>query len=119
LEEAEKALGLAEQRSGYALFQKCRAEMAIGLYRKAIDSCQKSISREEWWMQHAYLLAGYALVDDARNRTMELNTLAKLHPGLSIARFNRLRLSNVPDYERQMEEHLYRGLRKAGIPENS
>ena len=119
LPEVEKALSLAEQRFGYALFQKCRAEMALGLYKAAIDSCQKSVSREEWWMQHAYLLAAYALIDDGRNRSIEQATLARIHPGLSIARFKALRLSNVPDFERQMEEHLYRGLRNAGMPENN
>jgi len=113
----DKALGLAEQRSGYVLFQKCRAETALGRYREAVDSCQRSISREEWWMQHAYLVACYALMDDARNLATARDTMARMHPGLSIARFKALRLSNVPEYERQAEEHLYRGLRKAGIRE--
>ena len=38
-------------------------------------------------------------------------------PEFTLSRLDRKRASKNPVYERQMREHLYAGLRKAGIPE--
>jgi hypothetical protein len=38
-------------------------------------------------------------------------------PKFSIARVKAWQTSNHPDYLRQVEQHLYAGMRKAGFPE--
>jgi len=111
----DKAFALADQRFGFALLQRCRAQMALGDYRAAIMACQKSTSGEDWWMPHAYLAAAYALVGDDINAKSEKSALLRLYPDISIARIAAIRYSNVPEFRRQVEDHLYRGLRKAGI----
>ena len=112
---ADKAFALADQRFGFALLQRCRAQMALGDYRAAIMACQKSTSGEDWWMPHAYLVAAYALLGDDANAKSEKAALLRLYPDISIARISAIRYSNVPEFLRQVEDHLYRGLRKAGI----
>ena len=114
----DKALTLADQRFGFALLQRCRAQMALGNYQAAITACQKSISREDWWMPHAYLAAAYALVGDDANARSEKAALVRVYPDISIARIAAIRYSNVPQFLRQVEDHLYRGLRKAGIADS-
>jgi len=111
----DKAFALADQRFGFALLQRCRAQMALGDYRAAIMACQKSTSGEDWWMPHAYLAAGYALLGDDANAKSERSALLRLYPDISIARIAAIGYSNVPEFLRQVEDHLYRGLRKAGI----
>ena len=114
----DKAFVLAEQRFGFALLQRCRAQMALGDYRAAITACQKSTSGEDWWMPHAYLAAAYALLGDDANARSEKTALLRLYPDISIARIAAIRYSNVPLYLHQVEDHLYRGLRKAGIADS-
>jgi adenylate cyclase len=111
----DKAFALADQRLGFAMLQRCRAQMALGDYRAAITACQKSTSGEDWWMPHAYLAAAYALVGEDANAKDEKAALQRLYPDISIARITAIRYSNVPEFLRQIEDHLYRGLRKAGI----
>lgn len=118
LDFVDKAFSLADQRFGFALLQRCRAQMALGDYRAAITACQKSTSGEDWWMPHAYLTAAYALVGDDANAEDEKAALQRLYPDISIARIAAIRYSNVPEFLRQVEEHLYRGLRKAGIADS-
>ncbi len=111
----DKALALADQRFGYALLQRCRAQMALGQYREAVTSCEKSVSREELWLAHAYLAAAYALLGEDDNMKREKAALLQQYPNISIARIAAMRYSDVPQYLRQIEEHLNRGLAKAGI----
>jgi adenylate cyclase len=114
----DKALTLAEQRFGYALLQRCRADMALGDYRAAITACQKSTSGEDWWMPHAYLAAAYALLGEDVSAKSEKSALLRHYPGISIARIAAIRYSNVPAFLRQSEDHLYQGLRRAGVADS-
>jgi adenylate cyclase len=114
----DKALTLADQRFGFVLLQRCRAQMALGDYGAAIAACQKSVSREDWWMPHAYLVAAYALAGDEATAKREKAALLHLYPDFSIARIAAIRYSNTPEFLRQVEDHLYRGLRKGGIPDS-
>jgi len=38
-------------------------------------------------------------------------------PAFTVSRLERKRMSNDPTYLHQMREHVYAGLRKAGVPE--
>ena len=67
----------------------------LGRYDEAIAACEKSVREYDWW--NAKLL--------------------KQRPGISIADFKALRLSNNPTFLQQTETHLFAGLRKTGIPE--
>lgn len=114
---ADRALTLADQRSGYALFQRCHALLVQGDTAAAMESCEKAIAREEWWLQRAYLLAGYALLGQADKVAAERQRLLALQPGFTLQRVRALRLSNVAAFEAQLEGSLFRGLRLAGIQE--
>ncbi len=117
LSYADRALTLADQRSGYALFQRCHALLVQGEHAGAAESCEKAIAREEWWLQRAYLLAAYALLGQADKAAAERQRLFALQPGFTLQRVRVLRLSNVPAFEAQLEASLFRGLRLAGIQE--
>lgn len=117
LEYADRALALAEQRSGYALFQRCHGLMALGQYAASAEACERSIAREDWWLQHAYLLAAYALLGHADKAAAERRRLLDQQPDFTLQRVHVLRLSNVPEFQAQLNDSLLRGLRLAGIPE--
>jgi len=113
----DQALSLPDQRVGYAHLQRCRAHMALGQYQEAVSACQKAVAREDVWMAHAYLAAGYALIGEQDNANVERAALLQAYPGLTVARLRAIGYSNVPLYQQQVENHLYRGLRMAGIAE--
>ncbi len=117
LQWVDKALALPEQRVGYAMLQRCRASMALGDYPDAIRACQTSLSREDRWFQHAYLVAAYALSGAPDDVAAERTALSARYPGITIHRIASIRLSNVQGYLEQADAHLYNGLRKAGIPD--
>lgn len=111
----ERAISLAEQRSGYVLFERCRAYMALGDYKASVEACQRSISSEEWWLQSAYLAAAYALLGEIDKASQEKARLLVKLPNASIQRVLALRESDVPEFQKQLESHLLRGLRLAGV----
>lgn len=115
----DRALSLAEQRPGFALLQRCRALMGKGDYRGAVAACQKSVAREELWLQHAYLLAAYTLLDDHANAHLARATLQRMQPRLTLRFVRGLQESNHEIFRQQSEQHLLRGLRQAGIPEGN
>lgn len=113
----EQALLLTEQRPGYVQFQRCRALMALGEYARAVESCEHALSHEDWWLQRAYLVAANALRGVPEKATQEKARLERLLPHASIQKVLDLRESDVPAYRQQLDAHLLRGLRLAGLPE--
>ena len=111
----DRAANLADQDPGYLLFERCRAQMALGDYAAAIVACRQALAHDEWWLQHAYLVAAYARVGDAVNRDLEKAALLRHAPAFTIARLRQLRLSNLPEFEQQLQAHLLAGLRQAGL----
>jgi tetratricopeptide (TPR) repeat protein len=97
---------------------RCRAYMALGRNDEAIAACEKSVGELDWWMPHLYLIAAYTHTGDAAKAAAEKAKLLQQRPGISIADFKALRLSNDPAFLQQTETHLFADLRKAGIPEN-
>jgi adenylate cyclase len=96
---------------------RCRAYMALGRYDEAIAACEKSVGELDWWMPHLYLIAAYTHTGEAAKAAAEKAKLLQQRPGISIADFKALRLSNDPAFLQQTETHLFADLRKAGIPE--
>ena len=101
----------------WLLFLRCSSQVALGDYRGAISSCQKSIAAGDWWMAHCYLVAAYAEVGNMQMAASERASLEAFFPGFRIDDFAATRLSNEPRYMEQIESHLYSGLRKAGVRE--
>ncbi|HEY1325342.1 MAG TPA: adenylate/guanylate cyclase domain-containing protein [Casimicrobiaceae bacterium] len=102
---------------GWAMLQRCRAYMAVGRYDEAIDACQRDVALDNWWLPHAYLIAGYAQSGQAAKAGAEKAALLALRPQFSIADFKAQRFSDNAEFWRQTEAHLFAGLRKAGIRE--
>ena len=71
------------------------------------------------WVVHLYLVAAYAHEGEVAKAEAAKAALLRRRPGFSIADHKRAGYSNEPAYLQQNETHLYSGLRKAGIPEQS
>jgi tetratricopeptide (TPR) repeat protein len=118
---AEKALALEPANSvasGWPLHTRCRASLALERYEEAIVACEKSASLHDWWLPHLYLVAAYTHQGQAAKAAAERAKVLKQRPGISVADFKALRLSDNPAFLQQTESRLFNELRKAGIPEN-
>ncbi len=80
-------------------------------------ACERQAALSDSWLPHAYLVAAYALQDNAPKAQSEKAKLLTQRPRFSIAEFKARRISDVPAYLQQTEAHFYAGLRKAGIAE--
>ena len=117
LQWIDKAFAVYSSAHSLALLIRCRAYQALGRYDDAIAACEKSVSGDDWWLVHAYLVAAYAQKGETAKAEAEKMILFKQQPGVTIADLKAMRLSNEPAFLQQTETHLYAGLRKAGIPE--
>ena len=102
---------------GAAMFQGCRAHLALGHYGEAIAACQKSVALDDWWLPNVYLVAAYAQVGDTANAATAKAMALRLRPGLSIADLKALWSADGPGSVVPAEAQLWSGLRKASIPE--
>jgi adenylate cyclase len=113
----DRALVLDPLDVGFALRMRCRAYLALGRYKDAIETCEKAGAFEDLWTVHLYLVAAYAHEGEVAKAEAAKAALLRRRPGLSIADVKATRTSNEPAYLQQVETHLFAGLRKAGIPE--
>ena len=102
---------------GWPMEIRCRAYVMLDRYEEAMAPCEKAASLDDYWVPHAYLLAAYTHQGETAKADAEKATLLKRRPGVSIADFRALKLSDVPAFWQQTEEHVFADLRKAGIPE--
>jgi tetratricopeptide (TPR) repeat protein len=126
--QVEEALVLVDQAlslqspdaaiTSYLMGSRCHACMALGRYDEAIVACERDASLADSWVPHVYLVAAYALLGNVDKVQAEKAKLLTQRPAFSINDFKALRVSDVAAYLRQTEDHLFAGLRKAGIPEN-
>ncbi len=124
---AEQALSLIEQAialdpgspdvASY-LRVKCDAYLLLGSFDEAIATCEKSLALQDSWLPHLDLVAAYAQKGDMAKAAMAKTEVLNRQPQMSIANVKALRFSDNPIFLRQLEDHVYPGLRKAGIPEN-
>ena len=104
---------------GLHYVMRCRSYLVLGRYKDAIDACEKAGTFEDGWVVHLYLVAAYAHEGEVAKAEAAKAALLRRRPGFSIADLKAIRVSNEPACLQQVETHLYSGLRKAGIPEQS
>jgi tetratricopeptide (TPR) repeat protein len=97
---------------------KCAGYLLIGSYNEAIAACERSLALEDDWLAHMDLVAAYAQKGDMAKTVLAKADLLQGQPQMSIAHVKALRLSDNSIFLQQLEDHVYPGLRKAGIPEN-
>jgi tetratricopeptide (TPR) repeat protein len=97
---------------------KCDAYLLLGNYDEAIAACEKSLALQDSWIPRMDLVAAYAQKGDMAKTAEAKAEVMKQQPQMSIANVKALRFSDNPIFLRQLEDHVYPGLRKAGIPEN-
>jgi DNA-binding winged helix-turn-helix (wHTH) protein/TolB-like protein/tetratricopeptide (TPR) repeat protein len=123
---AEEALPLLDRaialdpRGGevpWCLQFQCMAHIKLGDYDDGIAACEKALAFGDYWPRYLYLVAAYAQKGDLVKAGAAKVELLNREPGLSITRLRALRTSNNPIFWQQMEDHIFPGLRKAGIPE--
>jgi hypothetical protein len=64
-----------------------------------------------------FLTAAYAQKDEMAKASDTKSRLLKIRPGFTIARLKVAAISDNPLFWQQTETYIFRGLRKAGIPE--
>ena len=97
---------------------KCASYLLIGSYNEAIAACERSLALEDDWLAHMDLVAAYAQKGDMAKTVLAKAALLQGQPQMSLAYVKALRLSDNSIFLQQLEDHVYPGLRKAGIPEN-
>ena len=91
----------------------------IGRLDDAITACEKSIGQNDDWLVYVYLDAAYAQKGETSKASATKAELLKRKPKLSIEslRAEMQTWSSHPVFQKQTEENVLAGLRKAGIPE--
>jgi tetratricopeptide (TPR) repeat protein len=115
----DRAIALDPRSPGVAisLMFECRANLTLGRYAEAIRSCEKSLARNDLWITYLYLVAAHTQLGSPERAAAAKAELLRRQPGMSIAWLKSRRVSDHPDYLRQLETHVYEPLRKAGLPE--
>jgi hypothetical protein len=94
----------------------CDTQLLLGHYGEAVAACEKSAARDNWWVDHMWLAAGYAQLGDSTRAAAEAAILLKMKPDLTIARLQAMHVGSPANLQRT-ESTVFAGLRKAGVPE--
>ena len=87
-------------------------------YAPAVPACERAAALDpRSWQNQLQLVAAYAQNGDMAKAAIAKAELLKLQPGHTIAKDRARLFSDHPEFVKQIETHLYPGLRKAGIPE--
>jgi tetratricopeptide (TPR) repeat protein len=124
IDEAERAFGASvamnprSRMVGELFVRQCEALLYLGRYQDAIASCERAEAAGESWEKYLYLTALYSNIEsDGSQAKRYKEKLLAMRPHQSIFELRFRRLSYNSNYLFRQEEHLYPGLRKAGIPE--
>jgi len=94
----------------------CWVNLMLGRYSQAVQSCEKSAARDNWWDDYVFLAAGYAQLGQTAKAASAKAELLKQKPNFNLEqRRNTDPGLSVPSYARRVELHLYSGLTKAGL----
>jgi hypothetical protein len=77
--------------------------------------CERNASASVY-LEQMFITSLYARVGDLERAQTAKARLLELAPGFTIAKW-RARAPAHPDSQRQLDEHIVPGLRKAGVPE--
>jgi adenylate cyclase len=115
----DKAIALDPMNASWARLIECHVYLLLARMDDAIASCEKSIGQFDEWPVYVYLTAAYAQKGNAEKAASTMAELVKRRPDATIDGFRALyvALSNQPVFRQQTEEHVFGGLRKAGLPE--
>lgn len=123
----EEALVLAERAAamdqvfeseGFSVRMVCESNLMLGRYGEAVRACEAAAARDNWWLDQAWLVAGYAQQEETAKAAVAAAELLKRQPGFTIDKFKASDpAARNPAYLRRAETHLYAGLRKAGLPD--
>jgi class 3 adenylate cyclase/TolB-like protein len=102
---------------GVHLNMRCRALLYLGRYAEAIDACQRATTSAPDWPDYMLLTAAYAMAGDMARAAKARAELLRREPRFSIRWVRALSGEPAPRAAQQREQHLFAGLRKAGIPE--
>lgn len=102
---------------GVHLNMRCRALLYLGRYAEAIDACQRATTSAADWPDYMLLTAAYAMAGDAARAATARAELLRREPRFSIRWVRALSGEPAPRAAQQREQHLFAGLRKAGVPE--
>ena len=115
---ARRIIAIDPPGEGVDWYYVCRGNLMLGLYKDAVPACETAAALDVGsWQNQLQLLAAYGQTGDLAKGAVVKAKLLELQPGYTIA-IDRARLfSDHPEFVKQVEAHLYPGLRKAGIPE--
>jgi class 3 adenylate cyclase/TolB-like protein len=102
---------------GVHLNMRCRALLYLGRYAEAIDACERATTSAPDWPDYMLLTAAYAMAGDMTRAAKARAELLRREPRFSIRWVRALAGEPAPRAAQQREQHLFAGLRKAGIPE--
>jgi adenylate cyclase len=115
----EEAIATNPQGAAADMQILCMVHLLLGNYREAVEAADKAIGlgANDPAETGLYVAAAHAQLGDMAKATSALDAVLRALPGLTIALHrSRNRLAH-PDRIRLVEQHLYPGLRKAGLPE--
>lgn len=102
---------------GVYLYHRCRAQLYLGRYAEAIDTCTRSTAYAPEWTDYMMLTAAFAMHGEAERAAQARSELLRRRPSFRIGWL----VDEAPEMDtvlrRQRDAHLVAGLRKAGVPE--
>ena len=120
-EEAEsiqlRAIAMDPPGGAFEFRHLCIVRLLLGRYDQAAQACEKAGGLDNWYEDQVWLIAAYAQKGDLAKAARAVSVLKQQQPGLTIENSLIRAMSDNPTYARQLETHVYPGLRKAGIPE--
>jgi hypothetical protein len=94
----------------------CQISLLLGRYSEAVRACEKAAAQQNWWVDHAWLTAGYAQNGEMTKAAIAKNELLKQKPRFTIDKLKATDTAlNNSAYLQRAETHFYSGLRKAGL----
>lgn len=112
----DRAIGLAPRgnSAGVVLNYRCRALLLLTRYDDAIEACERGLAFMPDWPDYMLLTAAYAMKDDLSRARAAKAELLRLMPRFTI-RWHAAVSGTAR--ARALEQTVYAGLRKAGVPE--
>ncbi|MFO1315903.1 MAG: adenylate/guanylate cyclase domain-containing protein [Burkholderiales bacterium] len=97
----------------------CMVSLLLGNYREAVDAAERAIGlgANDPVDTPLHAAAAYAQLGDMAKAASALDDVLRALPGFTIATHRWRHRVAHPDLIRLVEQHLYPGLRKAGLPE--
>jgi pentatricopeptide repeat protein len=103
-------------RWSWIAFTGC-SHLFLGDVAESIRWCEKSLAMFKHWVTLTTVVAAYAKAGDLEKAVLAKEELLKVRPNFTISFFDQFSFSKHPEYLRLCREHLYPGLRQAGVAE--